>query len=70
MEQYDFMVECDASSGDFDQAITQLKDVAMTFQIISRDHHDNMGERGRWVSLIVAGGLSSFLGSFHPSIPR
>ncbi|XP_042870956.1 protein henna-like isoform X1 [Penaeus japonicus] len=39
--KYEFMVECDSSSGNLGSAMEQVRKQCSYFQVISRDHHNN-----------------------------
>nr|XP_027232883.1 protein henna-like [Penaeus vannamei] len=39
--KYEFMVECDSSTGNLGSAMEQVRKQCSYFQVISRDHHNN-----------------------------
>ncbi|KAG8223679.1 hypothetical protein J437_LFUL004044 [Ladona fulva] len=43
-EGYEFMVECDPTSGDMNKGIEQLREISSYFNIITRNYKDNVGE--------------------------
>lgn len=42
--RYEFITECDSSTGDLQAAMEEMRSLCSYFQVISRNHHDNKGE--------------------------